>query len=79
MAMMQTTFVRCSPIHALAANYALFIPVVFFLSSPAPFFRGLKAAIVQEPALRESVELCFVGLFEKEHMSLAEKNLGSKT
>ncbi|PIO47078.1 MAG: glycosyl transferase family 1 [[Chlorobium] sp. 445] len=49
----------------------------FFLSSPAPFFRGLKAAIVQEPALRESVELCFVGLFEKEHMSLAEK-LGLK-
>lgn len=45
----------------------------FFLSSPEPFFRGLKAAIEKEPALRENVEAYFVGIFPKEYIRLAEK------
>ncbi|MCS7013635.1 MAG: glycosyltransferase [Chloroherpetonaceae bacterium] len=45
----------------------------FFLSSPKPFFKGLKVAIEKEPALREHLEVCFVGIFPKAYLRLAEK------
>jgi glycosyltransferase involved in cell wall biosynthesis len=45
----------------------------FFLSSPEPFFKGLKIALAKVPALREHIELYFVGIFPKQYEHMAEK------
>ncbi len=45
----------------------------FFLSSPQPFFKGLKIALAKAPALREHIELYFVGIFPEPYERMAEK------
>lgn len=45
----------------------------FFLSSPKPFFKGLKAAIEKNSSLRHRVEAHFVGVFPAAYMQLAKR------